>query len=125
VIIERLKGEGFILQRYDAYGTNSIYIKLDYGLMHSIRISDHKGKNHLKYRYNIGTSITRTYETMDMSYPRYFYTVDDVHKMLDKIICRRLDMRQTYGINRYNMWTEQKKSESQGKRGFWEKAVLL
>ena len=52
-IIKTLKSIGFVIQRYDAYSTNSIYLKLDYGVCNSIRISDHTGKKYLKYRYNV------------------------------------------------------------------------
>ena len=44
-IANRLISEGFIVQRYNAYTTNSIYLKLDYGVCNSIRISDHPGKS--------------------------------------------------------------------------------
>ncbi|MBM7715323.1 hypothetical protein JOC94_002310 [Bacillus thermophilus] len=43
-IIARLKKKGIVIQRYDSYSTNSIYLKLDYGVSNSVRISDHKGK---------------------------------------------------------------------------------
>ena len=55
-IARKLIAEGFIVQRYGAYTTSSIYLKLDYGVCNSIRISDHPGKRYLKYRYNIGPS---------------------------------------------------------------------
>ena len=37
-IANRLAREGFIVQRYDAKTTDSIYLKLDYGVCNSIRI---------------------------------------------------------------------------------------
>lgn len=48
-----LSQAGFTIQRYDASTTDSIYLKLDYGVGNSIRISNHTGKKHLNYRYNI------------------------------------------------------------------------
>ena len=41
-IQSKLLEYGFKIQRYNAYSTNSIYLKLDYGVCNSIRISDHK-----------------------------------------------------------------------------------
>ena len=58
-ICTRLLKEGFIIYRYDAYSSNSVYLKLDFGVSHSIRISDHEGKRHLHYRYNIGSHIKK------------------------------------------------------------------
>lgn len=52
-VTERMKEQGVIVHRYDAYSTNSVYLKFDYGAAYSLRISDHKGKKHLKYRFNI------------------------------------------------------------------------
>lgn len=49
-LIHTLSQAGFTIQRYDASTTDSIYLKLDYGVGNSIRIS---GKKHLNYRYNI------------------------------------------------------------------------
>jgi hypothetical protein len=43
-VIKELTAAGFVIQRYDAFSTNSIYLKLDYGLCNSIRISDHRQK---------------------------------------------------------------------------------
>lgn len=54
---ERFLAEGFTVHRYDAYSTSSVYLKLDCGMCNSIRISDHRGKKHLAYRYNIGPWI--------------------------------------------------------------------
>ena len=52
-LIRELKKQGFVIQKYDAISTKSIYLKLDYGMSNSIRISDHKGHKHLKYRFNV------------------------------------------------------------------------
>ena len=51
-VIKRLIGK-VVIHRLDAYSTNSIYLKFDYGIVNSLRISDHEGKKHLSYRYNI------------------------------------------------------------------------
>ena len=51
-VCDRLAGK-VVIHRYDAYSTNSVYLKFDYGVGNSLRISDHKGKKHLAYRFNI------------------------------------------------------------------------
>ncbi|MCL2223599.1 MAG: hypothetical protein FWB96_01380 [Defluviitaleaceae bacterium] len=38
-LVLRLKAEGFTVQRYNAYTTESVYLKLDYGIAYSLRIS--------------------------------------------------------------------------------------
>lgn len=44
-VIKRLIGK-VVIHRLDAYSTNSIYLKFDYGIVNSLRISDHEGKKH-------------------------------------------------------------------------------
>ena len=63
---------GFIVHRYDAYSTSSVYLKMDYGACHSIRIGDHRGKPHLKYRYNIGPWI-RKFRSDHDPYQRWYF----------------------------------------------------
>ena len=48
-VIQRLKGK-VIIHRYDSISTNSIYLKFDYGVACSLRISDHNGYKHLDYQ---------------------------------------------------------------------------
>jgi hypothetical protein len=55
-VINQLQDQ-VIIHRYDAFSTNSIYLKFDYGLAYSLRISDHAGKKHLAYRFNILESM--------------------------------------------------------------------
>ena len=52
-ISRSLLEEGFDILRYDSYSSNSVYLKIDFGVCHTIRISDHPGKKHLHYRYNV------------------------------------------------------------------------
>lgn len=50
-VCDRLDGK-VLIHRYDAYSTNSVYLKFDYGVANSLRIADHAGKKHLAYRFN-------------------------------------------------------------------------
>ena len=47
-VCDRLAGK-VLIHRYDAYSTNSVYLKFDYGVANSLRIADHAGKEHLAY----------------------------------------------------------------------------
>lgn len=80
-IQEKLLGMGFTVHRLDAFTTNSVYLKVDCGVCHSIRVSDHMGKKHLKYRYNIGTFVKKFRSVHDM-YRRYYFTVDEVDRLV-------------------------------------------
>lgn len=52
-VCDRLVGK-VLIHRYDAYSTNSVYLKFDYGVANSLRIADHAGKEYLSYRFNDG-----------------------------------------------------------------------
>ena len=52
-LIKLLKDSKFHVLRYDSYSSSSVYIKPDAGLLGTIRIASHKGKSHLKYKYNV------------------------------------------------------------------------
>lgn len=123
-IAKRLIAEGFIVQRYNAYTTNSIYLKLDYGVCNSIRISDHPGKKYLKYRYNIGSFVKEYREEKD-NYDRYYYRIDKAENMIKRIIKDRDFKKSRYGERGYRALMQKSKRENAGTSGFWSKAVLL
>lgn len=73
---------GFTVHRLDSFTTNSVYLKVDCGVCHSIRVSDHRGKKHLKYRYNIGSYVRKFRSVHDM-HRRYYFTVDEVDRLVN------------------------------------------
>lgn len=123
-IIDRLKRNGIIIQRYNAYSTKSIYLKLDYGVSNSLRISDHRGKKHLSYRFNLLTDIDKSY-TDDGEYMRHYYSKSDIDKLIADIIQHREKQIEKYGMSGYKSLMEVNKNRNESKRGFWEKAVLV
>lgn len=123
-IAKRLIEEGFTVQRYNAYTTNSIYLKLDYGVCNSIRISDHPGKKYLKYRYNIG-SFVKEYRKQKDRFDRFYYRADKSKNMIKKIIEDRETKKSKYGEDGYRRLMQKIKSKNAGTLGFWSKAVLL
>jgi Glu-tRNA(Gln) amidotransferase subunit E-like FAD-binding protein len=123
-IVAAAKDNGFIVQRYDAYSTQSVYLKLDYGVCNSIRISNHTGKKHLSYRFNLLTDIKQSY-TVYGEYPRKFYTTDDIQKMIDDIINHRETKIEKYGQAAYDRLMKKNRQENEGSRGFWKQAKLV
>ena len=72
-LCDKFLDEGFVVQRYDAHSTQSIYIKLDYGVGNTVRLSDHKGYDYLSYKYNIRMDIQKDYIEKDNNgYLRYY-----------------------------------------------------
>ncbi len=123
-IAGRLLAKGFTVQRYDAHSTSSVYLKLDYGVCNSIRISDHPGKRYPKYRYNIGPFVKEFKKAMD-KYPRLYYRADKSDRMIKRIVQDREAKKFRYGEGGYERLMRKNRSERAGSRGFWSEAVLL
>lgn len=125
-LIERLKAEGFTLQLYEAYSTNSVYIKLDYGMCNSIRISDHKGKKHLKYRYNVLTVHKGHPKQVYDGFPRFYYSGGQLDNLINTVVKARDKKLELLGVRGYEAEMIMRKNENEGNRsGFWADAKLI
>ncbi|MBN6205560.1 AAA family ATPase [Ralstonia pickettii] len=124
-VVESLLEFDFIVQRYDSYSSKSIYLKLDYGVCNSIRISDHKGKKYLKYRYNLLSDRTGVNRHNNGEYPRNFYGFDHVETLLSDIQEDKSEKLMKYGSDRYKQFMQENKTANQGKKGFWEQSYVV
>ncbi|OMF38805.1 hypothetical protein BK133_00965 [Paenibacillus sp. FSL H8-0548] len=124
MIIDAAKKMGFTVQRYDAYSTNSVYLKLDYGVSNSIRISDHKGKKHLSYRFNLLTNLDKGYVS-NGEHLRNYYSPADFEKLLHDIQVNRDNLISRYGEVGYKNFMNKNKFENANKKGFWSQAKLV
>ena len=107
----------FILQYYEAYSTSSCYIKLDYGLSNSIRISDHTGKEKYPYKFNLMLGLDKSYEEDG----RLYYSEKDYDKMIKDIKDFRDSQQEKYGFSYFEYMLKNKK-DAKDKKGFWEKS---
>lgn len=114
--------QGFIIHRYNAYSTNSIYLKLDYGACCSIRISDHKGKEYLSYKYNIIKNTTDLGWRKDNK-DKWRFICSTNKLQIDNLIKIILDDRQYRKcFTDYDMLVKCYKIKSRNDIGFWQKA---
>jgi len=124
-LAQMLIKEGFTIQRYDAYSTNSIYLKLDYGLCNSIRISDHKGKEHLSYMYNLRSDINHDYVTRN-GYTRYFVSFKHHKRIVNLALQNRWKKYVKAGsMSNYNELMNIEKNLNKNNKGFWSKCYLV
>lgn len=121
-IIQTLKQYDVKIQRYDSVTSHSVYLKLDYGVLKSIRISDHDGKKHLKYRYNIQTN-TRAYK-YDRKQQRFYFPESEVQRLLRQILKDRDDKKARYG-NKYDTYMMQNIQQNAHKNGFWAESRVV
>lgn len=123
-IVRVLKREGAVVHRYDASSSNSIYIKVDGGVVGTIRIADHystKKRKHLGYRYNLLTQLDEF--TFDKDPVRYYYPERDLDIMIGNIVARREAIRkESYGDFIYQQKINQSIHKQRKAPGFWQRA---
>lgn len=118
-VIKRLKGK-VIIHRYDSYSTNSIYLKFDFGVANSLRISDHQGKQYLKYRYNILTGVTSKKVKKDGGFERIYYSPDMVKAVCRDILQSKERKQQQY--RDYDAVVNAAMEKAKHEAGFWQGA---
>lgn len=125
-IIAILKQYGVVIQRYNSYTTKSIYLKFDYGVCNSLRISDHKGKKHLSYRYNMQPNITHAHTTRTkQNWERHFFPLEDSERAAYKILDDREAKIKQYGLGLYKQFMYDNAKNNQDAKGFWQQAILV
>lgn len=122
-LIKHLKDEGIHLQYYKSLTSNSHYLKLDYGVLKTIRISDHQSKKHLKYRYNIQSNLQRN--RYDKASKRFFYPFSDLDKMIEQILSDRNDKITSYGVDKYMHFMNENIKDNRHKFGFWKDSKII
>lgn len=99
-IERRLKRAGVRVTRYTAR-TGSVYMWLDEGLAYSMRISDHEGPLHHRYRYNVLTCPIIHKRTHAHGIIRYYYAPEDFFKMIHVILAVRKSRMASWGAKKY------------------------
>lgn len=112
-LIPQLQDRGFIVHRYDAYSTNSIYLKLDYGLACGIRIADHPGKKKYSYRFNIIKDFKGNKVILKDGLICNFYDFSELEEVLNDVQKEKQNKISRYGINNYNLYMEREKNENE------------
>lgn len=123
-IIEQLKLHEIKIMRYDSYTSSSVYLKLDDGVLGSIRISNHRGKKHLRYKYNLTTERRRYYYD-DKGVMRYFFPIGDIELLIQKILEDKQLTLQKYGESNYLKYMKENNEKGKGSYGFWRKGKYV
>lgn len=132
-LIDELKANGMIVMRYDSTTTKSIYLKIDDGALGTIRISDHEGKPHLAYKYNLVAGTKRRIVNVN-DRCRYYCPLADIVMLKDKLIYDKQLMINRLGFNGYQARMALSKQKglnltayqaSIGKHTFWTRAKYV
>lgn len=127
-IIRVMKREGAVIHRYDARSSNSIYIKIDAGLVGTVRISDHLSngsRKKLGYRYNLLTNLEE-FEIQKEPNVRYFYPTKDLDILIGNIVARREALlRESHGEFIYQQQIRNEIHKRRKQPGFWQRAEVV
>jgi hypothetical protein len=90
-LIEQLNQEGFEAYLWHAGKgeTSSAYIRFKNPMLCSIRLADHPGKQKLRYKYNVRSDITKSYQGREDGAYRFYFTVNDIDLLIDELRTRR------------------------------------
>lgn len=128
-LIKNLKNEGIIIQKYKSKSSLSVYLKLDYGVLNSIRISDHKGKKHLNYKYNILTICPEPISTINKTrfgdVIRHYFPINNKEELLQTILQDRNHKISSYGLQRYQTYMNKEIASNHGRKGFWQSSKMI
>ncbi|WP_312753731.1 hypothetical protein [Rummeliibacillus suwonensis] len=123
-LVTQFKMLGLKVMRYDAFSTRSVYLKLDDGVVGTIRISDHGGKKHLRYKYNLIKNSNR-YKRNDKGVERYFFPMRDIDLLIEKIMYDKSILMQKYGQNQYERYMKMNCERGKNHKGFWQQAKYM
>lgn len=121
-IIRRLVPLGVHVLRQNSITTSSVYLKFDFGVLHSCRIGDHKGKEKYSYRYNIGPGISERFTDTTGPYPRCYYSVNDIEELIFDVLAERSQKLARYGNSKYYEFMAIEAQKRGTGHGFWKKA---
>lgn len=113
---EALKGK-LIIHRYDAFSTNSVYLKFDYGVANSLRISDHSGYDYLSYRYNIILGLKKPYAETIGAYTKEYYPPEMKDTVIRRILEQREEKVQRY--KDYDAVVRRQRKKPDRTKSFW------
>ncbi|MEK4715250.1 hypothetical protein [Sporosarcina sp. FSL K6-5500] len=123
-LVEQFKELGFKVMRYDSYSSKSVYLKLDDGVVGTLRISDHKGKKHLRYKYNL-TKGSYRYKRDDKGVVRYYFPMQDINLLVEKVVYDRKVLIDKYGQDQYAKFMVNNRNKGRGSKGFWTQAKYV
>lgn len=123
-LVGKFKENGVTVMRYDSKSKNSVYLKLDEGVLRTVRISKHIGNNKLNYTYNLVQGSGR-YKDVVNGVGRYYFPMRDIEMLVSKVLYDRDMMIDKYGRYSYNLLQEKNKCIQEHKNSFWLKAEYV
>lgn len=116
ILTTKLLDMGFVVHRYDAYSTSSIYLKMDYGLSCGIRIADHPGKKKYSYRFNVIKDYNGDKVILKDGLICNFFNFNELDEVIKAVQNEKQDKISKYGLKNYQMYMEREAKSDLYKR---------
>lgn len=103
-VSERMQMEGIHVHWDDAHTTGSVYLDLDYGLLGTVRVSDHKSKGN-GFQLEVGYHIRERHKIIKdfhgTSHTVHKFPDSDVDGLTEEVMIRRLRLKAKVGNSEY------------------------
>lgn len=113
ILVEKLLEKGFVVHRYNAHSTSSIYLKLDFGVCCGIRIADHPGRKKYCYRFNVIKDYVGDKVILKNDLICRFYDYKELDSVIDAVQNEKQEKIRKYGFDNYNLYMEKEKNENE------------
>lgn len=118
ILVPKLLDMGFIVHRYYAHSTSSIYLKLDYGIACGIRIADHPGRKRYRYRFNVIKYYNGDKVILKNGLICRFFDFTELESVLNAVQQEKQNKIKKYGLKNYQVYMEKEKNENELFRRF-------
>lgn len=99
IVIEQLK-DYVIIQRSESISTCEVYLKFDFGLIGTLRITDKDIPGEFKYKYNLISNLSDGYEYYDTGILRKNYSLNELDTLISDIVSSVRDRKDTEEYNK-------------------------
>ena len=125
-----LKAQGIIVHLYQAFSSDSCYLKFDWGALNGLRVADHGSKYSYRYNVRLDESFPHVYET-EGEYGATAYIAsghpDSIAQLVARIVQDKEDAESMWGAHAIRMAQEERvaKSNAGSTKTFWHHARRL
>lgn len=121
LLVEAVKAEGIHVLFYKSKTSESYYFKFDYGAANSLRASDHDGKDHLAYMFNLRSDLRgKSTKKHKSGTTMYIYGYDCLETLAKAIVLGKQQRIKFRGLEWYNEQMQVGKSKVGNGKGFWQ-----
>ena len=124
-LVKRLKQKKIHILRWDDSKTKSTYLKLDWGVLSTVRIGPKKGSENYPYKYNVIVDTTEGSVTYEKGVVRGYYTTREISELIASIEIDREEKVYKYGRSNYLKYMTENQKKMKNQKGFFEGSRIV